>query len=256
LRTIERFSSSKNSTRTWVTVPREPVRPSTSLTLANFGRESPSLSCIHNPNPVSADLGFSAAPHAAPRSTYAERSVPQPTPIRTSSGSCCCGHGTAASHAPPRHHLRGAHSVRQPSRRIAYTIRASRRSTAGSPPGLCPSVPAALRPGPAASPPRPPASTPPPRALPAQLVRARAAAPRPPSARERPDLHQRCGPHCRPVSLCSAARRTARRPLSTCPHWSPPLRRSFTRARAVLPCLFFSSLGWFSSIFPTNKREN
>jgi len=41
---MERFSSSKNSTRTWVTVPRDPVRPSTNFTLANLGRESPSLS--------------------------------------------------------------------------------------------------------------------------------------------------------------------------------------------------------------------
>ena len=49
-RTMERFSSSKNSTRTWVTVPREPVRPSTSLTLANLGRESPSLSCNRAPS--------------------------------------------------------------------------------------------------------------------------------------------------------------------------------------------------------------
>lgn len=36
LRTMERDTSSMNSTRTWVTPPREPVRPSTFVTLASF----------------------------------------------------------------------------------------------------------------------------------------------------------------------------------------------------------------------------
>lgn len=35
-RIIERFGSSRNSTRTWVTLPVLPVRPSTLLTFANL----------------------------------------------------------------------------------------------------------------------------------------------------------------------------------------------------------------------------
>ena len=65
-RTMERFSSSKNSTRTWVTVPREPVRPSTSLTLANLGRESPSLSCNRAPSQF-ADLTRGRTRHTQSR---------------------------------------------------------------------------------------------------------------------------------------------------------------------------------------------
>ena len=36
LRMIERFGSSRNSTRTWVTLPVFPVRPRTLVTLARF----------------------------------------------------------------------------------------------------------------------------------------------------------------------------------------------------------------------------
>jgi hypothetical protein len=36
LRTMERFGSSKNSTRTWMTFPVLPVLPRTLLTLANL----------------------------------------------------------------------------------------------------------------------------------------------------------------------------------------------------------------------------
>ena len=43
-RTMDRDWSSKNSTRTCVTVPREPVRPITVFTLASLGRPE-SLSC-------------------------------------------------------------------------------------------------------------------------------------------------------------------------------------------------------------------
>ncbi|KAI8835585.1 hypothetical protein BJ741DRAFT_607300, partial [Chytriomyces cf. hyalinus JEL632] len=46
LRTIEREWSSMNSTRTWVTPPRDPVRPRTLVTRASLGAAFFPESCL------------------------------------------------------------------------------------------------------------------------------------------------------------------------------------------------------------------